>query len=123
MIRKETRKKYSENNSSLHTLLELNGEIFPMDSGYWTKIEAYKVAPNKHIPHGIRYSMTLHDSYNKRILGFDNAHAFKPVRKKYGARKITWDHKHRYEIISPYEFESANQLLENFWNEVRQITG
>jgi len=116
-------KKYSENDSSLNTLLELNGEIFPMDSGYWTKIEAYRVAPARHMPHGIRYSLTLHDRYNNRILGFDNAHSFRPRRKKYGARKITWDHKHRYEKISPYEYESASQLLEDFWHGVKQITG
>jgi len=118
-----TERKYSENDSSLNALLELNGEIFPMDSGYWTKIEAHRVVPDRHIPHGVRYSLTLHDRHNHRIPGFDNAHAFKPVRKKYGARKITWDHKHRYERISPYEFESASQLLEDFWHEVRQITG
>lgn len=72
---------YSDDDSSLKTLLELNGEIFPMDSGYWTKIEAHRVPPDRHIPHGVRYSVTLNDSCNNRILGFDNAHAFKPVRK------------------------------------------
>jgi hypothetical protein len=54
-------------------------------------------------------------------LGFDNAHAVKPKKKKHGARKITWDHKHKMEIVSPYEFESASQLMEDFWTEVGQI--
>jgi len=76
-----TIKRYSEDDASLNTLLELNGEIFPMDNGYWTKIEAYRVEPDRHIPQGIRYSITLHDRYNHRVLGFDNAHAYKPKKR------------------------------------------
>lgn len=102
----------------LETLLNLNGEIFPMDNGFWTKFEAWEVSPSEHIPHGISYSLTLHDSSNRRVIGFDNAHAIKPKRKKYGARKVTWDHKHRQDNVFPYEFESAAQLLEDFWNTV-----
>ena len=35
-------KKYSgkKDDAGLNTLLDLNGEIFPMDNGYWTKFEA-----------------------------------------------------------------------------------
>src|SRR4051812_24848398 len=36
---------------SLDNLLMLHGEIFPMDNGYWTKFEAYRVTPNAFIPH------------------------------------------------------------------------
>ena len=54
----------------------------------WTKFEACRVAPTRHIPFGIKYSLSLHDRNNTRILGFDNAHAQKPKRKKYGARKV-----------------------------------
>lgn len=104
-------------------LLNLNGEIFPMENGYWTKFEVYNVESNEHIPHGIKYSLSLHDKYNTRILGFDNAHAMKPKSKKYGARKVTWDHKHQKEKISTYEFESAGQLLEDFWAAVEQHLG
>lgn len=107
--------------TSLDSLLQLNDEIFMMDNGYWTKIEAYRVTPDEHIPHGVRYSLTLHDRYNNRVLGFDNAHAYKPRKKKYGSRKITWDHKHKWKNTSPYEYESASQLLEDFWHEVEQL--
>jgi hypothetical protein len=47
------------------------------------------------MPHGIRYSLTLHDRNNTRVIGYDNAHAVKPSRKKFGAVKTTWDHAHR----------------------------
>ena len=37
--------KYTKEDAALETLLELNGEVFPMDNGYWTKFEAYKIKP------------------------------------------------------------------------------
>lgn len=116
-----TKKEYSREDVSLDTLLNLDGEIFPMDNGYWTKFNAFRVTPTPQIPHGVRYSLTLHDRNNKRILGFDNAHTFKPEKNKYGARKITWDHKHKTEKIHSYEFESASRLLEDFWKDVEEI--
>lgn len=79
---------YDTDDTGLETLLLLNGEVFPMDNGYWTKIEAYRVTPSEHIPHGIRYSLTLHDRHNVRLLGDDNAHGIKPQRKKYGAKRL-----------------------------------
>ena len=116
-----TKKKYSREDASLGVLLDLDGEIFPMNNGYWTKFEVSRITPTQQIPHGIRYSLTLHDRNNTRVLGFDNAHAFKPKKKKYGARKITWDHKHKMEKVYLYEFESASQLLEDFWEAVEKI--
>lgn len=52
-----------------------------MENGYWTKIEVRIGDPTDHIPHGSKYSLTLHDSYNIRILGYDNAHGTKLKRK------------------------------------------
>lgn len=112
-----------ENNNSdagLEILLSLNGEIFPMSNGYWTKFEVKKVITTKNIPHGIKYSLTLHDRYNKRIVGYDNAHGIKPKKKKFGGKRIIWDHKHERNLTKPYEFENAGQLLEDFWNDVNQ---
>jgi hypothetical protein len=116
-----TVKKYSDTDISLVTLLDLDGEIFPMENGYWVKFEASKVESSPQVPHGIRYCLTLHDRNNTRVLGFDNAHAHKPKKKKYGARKLTWDHLHKTEKAYRYEFESASQLLEDFWAAVEEI--
>jgi hypothetical protein len=113
----------SRGDDTLELLLQLHGEVFPMDNGFWTKIEAYRVEPDERIPHGIRYSLALHDRGNRRVLGFDNAHGFRPARRRYGARKTTWDHKHERERVSSYEFESAGQLLEDFWRAVEEIIG
>ena len=118
------RKNVSENKKDelgLDVLLQLDNEIFPMDCGYWTKIEAKIVAINEHIPHGIKYSLTLHNSGNERMLGYDNAHGIKPKRKKYAAKRVAWDHRHERKIVAPYEFENAAQLLEDFWVDVEKI--
>ena len=107
--------------SGLETLLLLDGEIFPMSSGYWTKFEVKRVKPNEHIPHGVKYSLTLHDRYNQRIIGYDNAHAVKPKGKKFGAKRMVWDHRHNRKIVENYEFDSAQRLLEDFWEDVNAI--
>ena len=114
-------RKYKTEDETLDTLLHLDGEVFPIDNGYWTKFEVKRIRTNENIPHGIKYSLTFHDHNNKRIIGFDNAHAYKPKKKKYGARKITWDHKHHKERISSYEYESAGQLLEDFCEAVEKF--
>ena len=53
----------------LEILLQLEGEVFPMDNGFWTKFEVRKVEANEHIPHVIKYSLTLHDRNNVRVFG------------------------------------------------------
>ena len=58
------KKDYSKEDASLETLLELDGEVFPMDNGYWTKLEACRVTPTPHIPHGIKYSLTMRTRLN-----------------------------------------------------------
>ncbi len=80
-----------DNKPGLKYLLELDGEIFPMDNGYWTKIEAKQVDSNEKNPHGIKYSLTLHDKNNTRIIGYDNAHGVKPDKTKFKAKKTEWD--------------------------------
>ena len=108
---------------TIETLLDLNGERYYLDNGYWVKFEAYTVKPTKHVPYGIRYSLTLHDRKNNRILGHDNAHQVKnPIKHRFRGRRIVWDHKHRNQNIFPYEYESAGQLMEDFWKEVLEIT-
>ncbi len=63
----------------LHVLLDLDGENFWINEKYWVKFSARKVNPNEQKPHGIAYSLTLHNALNERIIGFDNAHG---VRKE-----------------------------------------
>jgi hypothetical protein len=109
------------NKNDIEVLLELDGIIIEQNNGFWTKFEVMLLdMPSKERPHGIRYSLTLHDRYGTRVLGFDNAHAIKPNKKaKYCGHK-TYDHQHRHSRDRgiPYFFNNAYELLKDFWLEV-----
>ena len=78
---------------AIDTLLDLHGETIDQEGGYWMKIEAWRVDATEEIPHGIRYSLTLHDPYGKRILGYDNAHLVKPTASQAAEEiQICWAH-------------------------------
>jgi hypothetical protein len=118
------KKTYTRQDAELLTLLDLNGIIYPLESGYWVKFSARKVKPTPQIPHGISYSLTLHDRNNTRVLGYDNAHSAKRKlkgHKKYRARKLSWDHQHHQDTVTGYNFESASQLLDDFWKNVERV--
>lgn len=105
----------------INTLLDLDGVIIEQLGGCWTKFDVRRISqPTEAIPHGIRYSLTLHDRFGERLMGFDNAHAIKSRKRgKYQGRK-TYDHRHRHSTDKgiPYEFVDGHQLLKDFWLEV-----
>ena len=108
----------------ISTLIDLHEQIIDQGGGYWVKIEAWRVEATAGVPHGIRYTLTLHEPYGKRILGYDNAHAVKPAKKfKYAGRRLTYDHKHRHANDKgvPYGFQDAQQLLIDFFSEVDRV--
>lgn len=108
-------------NKDINTLLDLDGVVIEQAGGYWTKFEVRRMPQaTEEIPHGIRYSLTLHNRHGERIMGFDNAHAVKTRKMgKHQGRK-TYDHRHRHSKDEgvPYEFVDAHQLLKDFWSEV-----
>ena len=111
-------------NSGMANLIDLHGQVFDQGGGYWIKIEAWQVNVSAHIPHGVRYSLTLHEPYGKRILGYDNAHAIEPIRsKKFATPVVAFDHKHRHSRDGGvrYEFHDAYQLLSDFFQEVDRM--
>ena len=108
----------------LDALLDLDGSILEQEGGYWIKIEVRRVPMSVHAPHGIRYSLTLHDKNGARVLGYDNAHAVKPPKKfKFVGQRLPYDHRHRTSSDKgvPYPFESAYRLLEDFFAEVDRV--
>ncbi|MRD47622.1 DUF6516 family protein [Caenimonas koreensis] len=108
----------------IETLLDLDASLLEQEAGYWIKIEARRVAPTDFIPHGIRYTLTLHNQHGTRVLGYDNAHAVKPPGKfKFAGRRLPYDHKHRTASDKgvPYTFDSAQKLLEDFFAEVDRV--
>jgi hypothetical protein len=106
-------------------LLDLDGEILAQDYGCWVKIEARKLEKvTKEYPHRVKYSLTLHDRYGKRLLGFDNAHLIKTRKRgRFIGRAVAYDHKHMGPDDEgvPYVFESAEQLLADFFTEVDKV--
>ena len=110
--------------SGIDTLIDLHNQIIDQEQGYWIKIQAWRVEKSDFIPHGIRYSLTLHEPYGKRILGYDNAHAIRPPTKyRFAGVRLPYDHKHRHakDKGEPYEFRDAYQLLSDFFAEVDRV--
>lgn len=64
------------NETGWEYLLSLHGTVFFVDAslGYWVKFVANQVPATPEIPHGISYSITLHNRRGVRLVGFDNAH-------------------------------------------------
>lgn len=108
----------------LDALLDLDGSLLEQEAGFWLKIEAKRVEATDFIPHGVRYSLTLHNQHGTRVLGYDNAHAVKvPGRFKFAGRRLPYDHRHRTSSDKgvPYTFDSAQKLLEDFFAEVDMV--
>ncbi len=111
-----------QEDKTIENLLDLDGIRYVIDEklGLWVKFEAKKVSVTTDRPHGIKYSLTLHDRSNKRIMGFDNSHAIEYSGKKNVTSKRTHDHWHRdgSDGGRPYEYVSAVKLIKDFWKEV-----
>jgi hypothetical protein len=109
----------------IENLLELDGIRYVVHErlGLWVKFEAKRVRPTEDRPHGIRYSLSLHNRLNERIMGFDNAHAIVYGKKTHVKPKRIYDHWHRDEKDNgqPYEYKNAGKLLDDFWKEVEKF--
>lgn len=110
----------------LEYLLGLDGNIeVQNDAGYWVKMEVSSVDVMAERPHGIKYSLTLHAPDNTRLIGFDNAHSVRPAGSRYGhaGRRFPYDHRHRHALDEGvlYEFDTAYQLVSDFYAEVDRV--
>ena len=114
------------NESDEHTLeflLAFDGRIHHLEKGYWLKFEIRRIEPEPRQPHGLRYSFTLHDPRGRRLIGFDNAHAVAGQALRKRRTRLAHDHWHRGfgDIGRPYKFSTADQLLADFFAEVRRV--
>ncbi len=103
----------------LDTLLALDGYVFVRDAGHSVKFVVKQVPVSAARPHGLSYSLTLHDENGARLVGFDNAHA--PPKKKGQARRVKHDHRHRLRTVLPYDYQDAAKLLTDFWDVVEAV--
>lgn len=104
---------------SLDTLLDLDGQVLVIDeTGHWVRFVVHQVPVSPDKPHGLDYTLTLHDPDGTRLVGFDNAHQVAGQRAAAPAAK---DHKHRLRTVRPYDYTDASALLGAFWNEVESM--
>ena len=103
--------------------LELDGTIHFVDEKckYCVEIKAKRTDVTPERPHGLSYSLTLHDEKNERILGFDNAHPVPASKGPSGKRHRFHDHRHKYERTLIYRFEDTSKLISDFYAAVEQI--
>ena len=108
---------------TLEFLLAFNGRVHRYAGGYWLKFEIARVTPSEARPHGLEYSFTLHGPDNRRLIGFDNAHAVPAKGSRYKKRAKATDHWHRTETDAgrPYAFVNAEQLIDDFFDEVERV--
>jgi hypothetical protein len=106
---------------SLDTLLLLDGETFVVEAAFWVKFVVKRVPTSSEKPHGLDYSLTLHDGDNQRLVGFDNAHSITEGTGPGARTRIEYDHKHKGERVRFYIYADAATLLGDFWTEVDQI--
>jgi hypothetical protein len=106
-----------------NTLLDLDGQVFVIDpnGAYWVKFVVHRVDPSPERPHGLDYSLTLHDAAGQRLAGFDNAHPIRKVSRGTRGRELARDHKHRLHAVRPYDFTDAATLLADFWTAVDNV--
>jgi hypothetical protein len=113
-------RRHAQDDSASENLLALDGYVFVIDEAgeYWVKFEAQRVERSPERPHGLKYSLTLHDSANRRLVGFDNAH---PAKTRAVGSRGPLDHRHRLGVVKPYRYRDAAQLLDDFWEMVDQV--
>jgi len=107
----------SSRDESLDALLALDGETFVIDptGNHWVKFEVKRCDVTAERPHGLRYSLTLHDARGERLVGFDNAHAVTSGSGPGTKRPTAFDHRHRLRAVRPYDYRDAASLLTDFW--------
>jgi hypothetical protein len=108
----------SGRDEGLERLLDLDGFLAEVGAGFWVKIVARSVPADLARPHGVAYSLTLHDAAGHRVLGFDNAHVVRASRGPAGRSTARRDHFHRGTTTRLYIYRDADTLIDDFWREV-----
>jgi Family of unknown function (DUF6516) len=113
--------KMTARDPDLSVLLDFDGLSFAVDGtgNYTVSFIVRQVPRTAERPHGLSYSLTLHDETGARLVGFDNAHAA-PARKGRPSRAER-DHRHRLLTVQPYKYRDAATLLADFWADVDSV--
>ena len=104
--------------------LSLDRQWIGYEKGYWVTFRVRKVEPSAERPHGIQYSLSLHDANDDRVVGYNNAHGVDvgtgPAKRS--RRPRAHDHiTRRGKKPVPYQFTTPYQLMADFLEEVDRI--
>ena len=99
----------------LEYLLSLDDSFIDMEDDWEVHVRAHQIPSTRQRPHGLRYSLTLHNTLGERVLGYDNAHFARD-----GKRQGTFDHIHRGSRVRHYQYVDAEALLADFLKDVDQ---
>ena len=115
--------RYDPKREGLTYLLDLHKETYEVGGGWWVTIRATRVDVSDERPHGLQYSLTLHNPKGQRVVGYDNAHPLeeRDVPGRRARRSAAFDHRHYRNRRRLYEFRSPADLLEDFWRDVEAI--
>jgi len=111
----------SRRDEGLERLLDLDGFLAEVGGGFWVKIVAQRVTSDQQRPHGVSYTLTLHNPAGRRVFGIDNAHVVRLTSGPAGRSSSARDHLHRGESVRPYSYRDAQTLMDDFWREVEAI--
>jgi hypothetical protein len=111
----------SDRDEGLERLLDLDGFLAGVGGGYWVKFAVRRVPADAARPHGLAYTLTLHELGGQRVFGIDNAHMARMTSGPAGRSSAVRDHLHRNETVRPYVYRDANTLMDDFWREVAAI--
>lgn len=108
---------------TIEWFLALDGTIHFVDEKceYRIKIEAKRTDATPERPHGLSYSLTLHNAFNERLLGFDNAHPVRASKGPGGRQHRFHDHRHRYDRTRVYRFVDTETLITDFYKAADRI--
>lgn len=111
----------SRRDEGLDRLLDLDGFLAEVGGGFWVEIVARRVPPDADRPHGVSYTLTLHDPAGQRVFGIDNAHLIRATHGPAGRSSAARDHLHRGKSVRPYAYRGADTVADDFWREIGAI--
>jgi len=100
---------------AMQRLLDYDRRLYWLGNGWSIRFRVAQSAITEARPHGIKYSLTLHDVDGLRLLGYDNAHGI--------PRSQAYDHRHRFrrtQDLVAYDFRGADELICDFFDAVER---
>lgn len=114
---------YQEFGAAFEALIDsYDGVQYVFEQGFYARFK-FRKTDAMNDPHPYRYALSLHAPSGKRLMGFDNAHAVTRKAGRFARRSETADHWHRDRSDKgrPYNFESPQKLLDDFFAEVERV--